>query len=82
VLWETRPELTLRELFWMVFAKRRDAWDHTAALRGHLANMFRGEDSAPVHEWRFHPLREVPARDKPKRASCTVQQLTLAFVGL
>ncbi len=64
----------------MTWAKRRDDWDHTAALRGHMANMFRGEGTRPVHPWSYHPLRETP---KPKKKStCTVAQLTAAFVGI
>jgi len=75
-----KPELTLRELFWMVWARRQDAWDHTAELRGHMANMFRAEGTRPVHPWAYHPLRETPK--KKKKSGCTVAQLTAAFVGL
>ena len=64
----------------MVWAKRRDEWDHTATLRGHLANMFRDTASAAVHPWQFHPLRQYVAETKKK--SVTVKQLTAAFVGL
>ena len=50
--------LTLRELIWMVGARRQDQWSHTAAVLALTANVHRNpkKRSKPYSPAEFHPL--------------------------
>jgi hypothetical protein len=50
--------LTLRELAWMVEARRTDQWNHTASLLALLASIHRDPKKrrAPFTPAEFHPL--------------------------
>lgn len=52
--------LTLRELIWMVGARRQDQWSHTAAVLALTANVHRNpkKRSKPYSPAEFHPLVE------------------------
>jgi len=52
--------LTLRELIWMVDARRQDQWSHTAAVMALVANVHRNPKrrSSPYAPAEFHPLAE------------------------
>ena len=52
--------LTLRELVWMVGARRQDQWSHTAAVMALVANVHRNpkKRSKPYSPTEFHPLVE------------------------
>jgi hypothetical protein len=58
--------LTLRELFWMVDGRRRDAWDRTAAQIAALFNAAPDPTGKrkPRQPSEFHPFY---ARAKPKK---------------
>jgi len=59
--------LTLRQLVWMVDARRQDQWSHTAAVMALTANVHRNPKrrSQPFSPAEFHPLLDrKPAKLK------------------
>ena len=86
MIWEiagivgVNPEaLTLRELLWMVNAKRREAWTHTSSVLATLANIHRDPKKKPraFTSNDFNPMLQ-PSDSKPIKAD--IQILKRVFV--
>ena len=69
----TRPDsYTLRELYYMLDGKRREAWDHTAYLVMSIAKIIgndncKFEDFHPYLEIKKHVKRNVPIKQLPEK---------------
>ena len=76
--------MTLRELFWLAEAARREAWQHTAWLSAMIANANRDPHKKPSP---FQPDDFNPLVQRDRKASAvvvdehTIGDLRAMFVG-
>lgn len=69
--------MTLRELVWMVDARRRDEWQHTSAVLAMLANVHRNPKKKPQP---FTPAEFNPLVTERKKAQVKTGVRTLKTI--
>lgn len=65
----------------MVRAVQIEAWNHTAVLCAHLANIHRGKIQAPYKPEQFHPLHQSQQRQANILTREAVRERAMAWLA-